>query len=65
MDICSAFFSEQMLHLAEKNNSFCFLQATVKVPLSQPCFDHFFGPVLGATEEVHTLVSRITIFSEA
>ena len=21
---------------------------TVKVPLSQPCFDHFFGPVLGA-----------------
>ena len=22
--------------------------ATVKVPLSQPCFDHFLGPVLGA-----------------
>ena len=21
---------------------------TVKVPLSQPCFDHFFGPLLGA-----------------
>ena len=21
---------------------------TVKVPLSQPCFDHFFGPCLGA-----------------
>ena len=23
-------------------------QSTVKVPLSQPCFDHFLGPVLGA-----------------
>ena len=21
---------------------------TVEVPLSQPCFEHFFGPVLGA-----------------
>ena len=33
----------------------CLFMSTVKVPLSQPCFDHFFGPCFRGHDEAGLL----------
>ena len=38
--------------------------ATVKVPLSQPCFDHFFGPCFRGHDEAGLLAFSMSLFSD-
>ena len=41
------------------------LRTTVKVPLSQPCFDHFFGPCFrGHDDEAGLLAFSMSLFSD-
>ena len=37
---------------------------TVKVPLSQPCFDHFFGPCFRGHDEAGLLAFSMSLFSD-
>ena len=39
-------------------------QPTVKVPLSQPCFDHFFGPCFRGHDEAGLLAFSMSLFSD-
>ena len=39
-------------------------QCTVKVPLSQPCFDHFFGPCFRGHDEAGLLAFSMSLFSD-
>ena len=38
--------------------------ATVKVPVSQPCFDHFFGPCFRGHDETGLLAFSMSLFSD-
>ena len=40
------------------------LEITVKVPLSQPCFDHFFGPCFRGHNEAGLLAFSMSLFSD-
>ena len=45
-------------------NSVNLQNATVKVPLSQPCCDHFFGPCFRGHDEASLLAFSMSLFSD-
>ena len=45
-------------------NSVNLQNATVKVPLSQPCCDHFFGPCFRGHDEAGLLAFSMSLFSD-
>ena len=47
-----------------RQNSIVICNYTVKVPLSQPCFDHFFGPCFRGHDEAGLLAFSMSLFSD-